>query len=171
MLTNAKPFTPIRSEPVSTQRAVSQPEPNAIYAEQVLLGVLLGCPDTIDSVVSMLDIEDFYAPQHREIYATLVSLAGSGGVLNYIAVQDRLRQTNSLEKAGGDHYLSELITSTPGSADSVSANKTAHASGLFYWAAASPLHGSITPHAVMITPTIRNDSRLKSQRSSRCNRP
>lgn len=119
MLTNAKPFTPIRSEPVSTQRAVSQPEPNAIYAEQVLLGVLLGCPDTIDSVVSMLDIEDFYAPQHREIYATLVSLAGSGGVLNYIAVQDRLRQTNSLEKAGGDHYLSELITSTPGSADSV----------------------------------------------------
>jgi replicative DNA helicase len=119
MLTNTKTIGPVNSGSQGGYKPLSQQEPNAIYAEQVLLGVLLGCPGSIDSVVSLLNVEDFYAPQHREIYSTLVNMAGNGGVVNYVAVQDRLRQMDALEKAGGDFYLTELVSNTPGSADSV----------------------------------------------------
>lgn len=59
--------------------------PHNIEAEKAVLGSMLlnGC-ECVDTALEKLMPDDFYQPLHRDIFATMVELAGSGLELTFI---------------------------------------------------------------------------------------
>lgn len=91
-------------------------EPASLPAEQAVIGVLLSRPELLDSVSQSLSSDDFYADQHRVVYAQMTEMAAAGETADFIAVQDRLQQNKLLDRAGGPAYLGDLVGAAPSGA-------------------------------------------------------
>jgi len=87
--------------------------PHALYAEQAVLGVLMGRPELLDSVVGRLKPQDYYVREHQILFDTMLQMHQSRSVVDFVGVQDRLNHTGSLEKVGGVAYLGQLIVQAP----------------------------------------------------------
>lgn len=87
--------------------------PHALYAEQAVLGVLMGRPELLDSVVGRLKPQDYYVREHQILFDTMLQMHQSRSVVDFVGVQDRLNHTGLLEKVGGVAYLGQLIVQAP----------------------------------------------------------
>lgn len=92
-------------------------EPNALLAEQAVIGVLLGRPELLNVVSPMLAKDDFYAEPHRVVYGVMIEMSAAGEIADFVGVQDRLMQVKMLDRVGGPSYLGELVVAAPSGAN------------------------------------------------------
>ena len=89
--------------------------PQAIEAEQSILGSMMLDNRVIDDISSELEIRDFYRSDHQAIYDEIIKLNGKGEAADVVTVSESLTNLGDLEQIGGLSYLSSLAKNTPNS--------------------------------------------------------
>lgn len=84
--------------------------PQAIDAEQAVLGAMLLDRDAVTDTIDVLHVESFYDPKHKEIFEAIKDLFGSTNPIDLLTVTQRLREKGKLEMAGNAVYLASLTT-------------------------------------------------------------
>jgi len=87
--------------------------PQAIEAEQSLLGALMLDKSAIIKMADFLRPEDFYKRTHQEIYRAMLEIFERGEPIDVLTSATRLSEKNLLENIGGNSYLTELVNSVP----------------------------------------------------------
>jgi len=91
--------------------------PFSLDAEQAVLGSVLIDPMCMSQVQVYLHPEHFFLPQHRSIFAAMVSIESVGGKIDPLLVLDRLKNENVYDDAGGRNYLFQLAQAVPSTAN------------------------------------------------------
>ena len=91
--------------------------PQSLEAEQATLGAMLLERDAIARVVTILEPADFYRDAHRLLYEAMVDLFNEGQAVDLVTLNERLRDRQQLDQAGGLPYLTELLEAVPTSAN------------------------------------------------------
>jgi replicative DNA helicase len=91
--------------------------PQSIEAEQSILGGVLLDNSALDQVLDIVREEDFYRDAHRKIFSTMVDMSGKDEAIDYLTLQERLKQRGQLEEVGGAGYISSLTDVIPTSAN------------------------------------------------------
>lgn len=79
--------------------------PQAVDAEEALLGICLVSPDTVHEL--KITPEMFYKDSHKKIYEVMVELSRKGPI-DIVSVMNRLRDKGELDSIGGPVYLAKL---------------------------------------------------------------
>lgn len=85
--------------------------PQAIEAEQSVLGSVLIDPNSIIQVADALSAEDFYRQQHGMIWAAMLSMFTKRIPIDLVTIGDELGE--SLQVVGGSSYLAGLMSIVP----------------------------------------------------------
>jgi len=97
--------------------ALGRIPPQSLEAEQSVLGSMLIDKEVIPVVMEILKSEDFYRPDHREIYDVIIELFDKAQPIDLITVSERLKLHGKLELVGGLEYLSNIATAVPTTAN------------------------------------------------------
>lgn len=87
--------------------------PQAIEAEQSILGSMMLDNRVIDEVSTELESRDFYRNDHQTIYTEIIRLDGKGEAADVVTVSESLGHNGALDKVGGLAYLGALAKNTP----------------------------------------------------------
>ncbi|GAB4076087.1 replicative DNA helicase [Nostocoides australiense] len=91
--------------------------PQDVHAEQSVLGGMLLSKDAIGDVAEELKSTDFYRPAHELIYDAIIDLFSRGEPVDAITVADEMTKRGTLQRAGGQAYLHDLIQAVPTAAN------------------------------------------------------
>jgi replicative DNA helicase len=91
--------------------------PQAVEAEQSILGAMMLSKDAIADVVELVRPGDFYRPAHQLIYDAVLDLYSRGEPADAVTVSAELTHTGQLVRAGGAPYLHTLISLVPTAAN------------------------------------------------------
>ena len=86
-------------------------------AERAVLGGLMLETERFDTVIQVINENDFQGKDHQIIFQSMSELIEDNKPLDPIIVSEQLDNKNSLNKVGGKNYLIELATSTPTAAN------------------------------------------------------
>ncbi len=92
-------------------------QPYSVEAEQAVLGAMIMDPACISEVATELDANNFYIPQHREIYSAITSMYELNQAVDFVSLLERLKKSGTYDEAGGKAYLTSLVQSVPSSAN------------------------------------------------------
>jgi replicative DNA helicase len=87
--------------------------PQAVDAEQSVLGSILIDADAILKVADFLHAPDFYRQQHADIYESMLVLHGQREPIDLVTLADELARRERLEPIGGPAYLATLMNAVP----------------------------------------------------------
>jgi replicative DNA helicase len=87
--------------------------PQAVEAEQSVLGSILIDADAILRVAEFLKPGDFYRAQHGDIYEAMLALHGQREPIDLVTLADELERRGRLEPSGGAGYLADLMNAVP----------------------------------------------------------
>lgn len=87
--------------------------PQAVEAEQSVLGSILIDGDAILKVGDFLKAVDFYRSQHADVYEAMLALHGQREPIDLVTLGDELRRRDRLEAVGGPGYLTSLMNAVP----------------------------------------------------------
>ena len=87
--------------------------PQAVEAEQSVLGSILIDPEAILKVAEFLHPPDFYRQQHSDIYEAMLGLHGQREPIDLVTLGDELARRDRLEPIGGPAYLASLMNLVP----------------------------------------------------------
>lgn len=87
--------------------------PNALDAEQCLLGAVLLSADAVDAAAEILTAPDFYRPGHGVVFTAALAVHESGRGADPVAVGAELDRRGQLAGVGGLPYLHTLMASVP----------------------------------------------------------
>jgi len=93
--------------------------PHSVEAEQAVIASILIDNRSLDRIVHIINIDDFYIPYNRLIIQKIFELQEEGKVIDLVTLADRLISENLIEKAGGIEYISTLVNILPNSANVV----------------------------------------------------
>lgn len=91
--------------------------PQAIEAEQSVLGGLMLDNKVWDIIGDRISEDDFYRKEHRLIFRAIRELADQEKPFDVITLMDVLKRDDKLEDAGGLQYLGTLAKDTPSAAN------------------------------------------------------
>ena len=91
--------------------------PQALEAEQSLLGGLMLDNRRWDEVHDEVGVSDFYSHNHRLIFEAIRGLLSKIVPADVITVSEWLEQNGSLEDSGGLSYIGNLASNTPSTAN------------------------------------------------------
>ena len=91
--------------------------PQAVEAEQSVLGAMMLSKDAIADVVEVIRPGDFYRPAHQQIYDSVLDLYSRGEPADAVTVSNELTRTGQLSRVGGAPYLHTLISLVPTAAN------------------------------------------------------
>ena len=94
-----------------------QAPPSSIDAERSVIGTCLQDASAVCEITEQLEPEDFYTPEHREIYAAICQLAKTGKAVDLMTVGGVLTVSGSLNTVGGPAYLLECVRFVPTAAN------------------------------------------------------
>ena len=92
---------------------LSRLPPQALEAEQSVLGGLLLDSRRWDEVAEAVKAEDFYTPKHRQIFSAISSLREQDEAIDVVTTSEWLDRNGLLNDIGGLNYLGELANNTP----------------------------------------------------------
>ena len=92
-------------------------KPNSLEAERSVLGAMLQDADAVLKAVEHLRREDFYQPQHQEIYDAILAVHRRQLAVDLVTVDEELSRRGSLDGIGGTGYLMELCQFVPTTAN------------------------------------------------------
>lgn len=84
----------------------------SIDLERNLIGLAMTEPDGFMLADPYVATEDFYQPEHREIWEAMLQLSKEDTTTNLVNVTAVLRRRNALHLAGGASYVSDLVAAT-----------------------------------------------------------
>ncbi len=91
--------------------------PQAVEAEQSVLGAMLLSKEAIGKAVVLLDESCFYRVEHQQIFQAIITLYDANKPVDLITLTHELRKRRKLKEAGGRVYLMNLLESTPTAAN------------------------------------------------------
>ncbi len=91
--------------------------PNSVEAEQSVLGAMLQDANAVLQAAEALLPEDFYQPQHKEIFDSMIKLHKEQSPVDFITVDSELSRRGTLEGVGGTEYLLRLVQYVPTTAN------------------------------------------------------
>lgn len=91
--------------------------PQALEAEQSTLGAMMLSQEAIEEAAAILQPADFYSPQNRAIFETIVSMTCRSQPVDSVTLRAELTAIKKLEVAGGLPYLGSLLHIVPTSAN------------------------------------------------------
>ncbi|HKZ14406.1 MAG TPA: DnaB-like helicase N-terminal domain-containing protein [Solirubrobacterales bacterium] len=86
-----------------------------VDAEKAVLGAMLVNSAAVATVIGsvQLTVEEFAFDRNREVYASICGLHGRGVPIEEGLVVADLKDLGALDRAGGQHYVSELAATVP----------------------------------------------------------
>lgn len=94
-----------------------RPYPHSVEAERALLGGLLQEPDKLLEIGDVLGPDDFYRPDHGELYRLLTTMADQGKAIDLVTLPRHLASEGREERYGGIAYVMELPEHAPSTAN------------------------------------------------------
>ncbi|MDT4959120.1 MAG: replicative helicase, partial [Pseudonocardiales bacterium] len=91
--------------------------PQAVEAEQSVLGAMMLSKDAIADAVEVVRPGDFYRPAHQLVFDAILDLYGRGEPADPITVSAELTRAGQLVRAGGANYLHTLVNTVPTAAN------------------------------------------------------
>ncbi|MCE8424132.1 MAG: hypothetical protein J5U16_09430, partial [Candidatus Methanoperedens sp.] len=91
--------------------------PQNLEAEQSVIGGILLDNQSLNSVLEILNVEDFYSEAHRKIFTAIVELYDKNEPSDLITLSNILKSKNQLDQAGGVSYLASLVDNVPSAAN------------------------------------------------------
>jgi replicative DNA helicase len=85
--------------------------PQAIEAEQSVLGSILQNAEALNIGIEMLKEEYFYLPRHRKIFAAIRKLYENSSAIDLLTVPEELTNRGQLDDVGGRKYILDLSDS------------------------------------------------------------
>ena len=82
-------------------------------AEAAVLGAVMQSPTALTEVAPLLTGEDFYLPRHELVWDAVCALADAGEGVDPITVGDCMRRAGTLDRAGGQVLLFDLVAAVP----------------------------------------------------------
>lgn len=82
--------------------------PQNVEAEQSVLGALLIDKESVFKISNILQPEDFYRDDHKEVYRAIIALNEKRTPVDLVTLTEELRQSKKLDAAGGAVYLTTL---------------------------------------------------------------
>lgn len=101
------------AETSKTDDLLNQQPPHNIDIEKALLASLMSIEEAYDKVSEIVTKDDFYAGRHQHIFTAIAHLASVGEPYDTVMVHDWLDAQNLLKSAGGDSYLSDILSQSP----------------------------------------------------------
>lgn len=86
-------------------------EPHHLAAEAAVLGAILMDNNAFQRVAEFLRADDFYAPAHKEIFASASRLIEAGRVADGVTLKEHFERADQLSHIGGAAYLADLLKS------------------------------------------------------------
>jgi replicative DNA helicase len=102
---------------VEAQAEPLRKPPQSIEAEQSVLGGVLLDNSALDQVLDIVREEDFYRDAHRKIFGAMLDMSSKDEAIDYLTLQERLKQRGQIEEVGGAGYISSLTDVIPTSAN------------------------------------------------------
>ena len=100
--------------------------PQALEAEQSVLGGLLLDNRRWDDITELVSPEDFYSRHHRSIFTAIRELYENEYPVDVVTASEWLQKSGKLEEIGGLAYLGFLAKNTPSTANLVSYARIVH---------------------------------------------
>jgi replicative DNA helicase len=91
--------------------------PQAVDVEMAVLGAMFLDRDAVNLAAENLTESYFYKASHRKIFSAMMELFEKDAEIDPISVADVLKRRNQFEEIGGHVYLTEIVNSTPTSAN------------------------------------------------------
>ena len=87
--------------------------PFSMPAEQSLLGSVLIDPASLNEVADLLNSEDFYLSEHKQIYLAMHELFLANSEIDVVTLIDMLVVKGIYDKSGGEDYIRTLTEAVP----------------------------------------------------------
>jgi replicative DNA helicase len=91
--------------------------PQAVDVEMAVLGAMFLDRDAVNLAAENLTENYFYKASHRKIFSAMMELFEEDAEIDPISVANVLKRRNQFEEIGGHVYLTEIVNSTPTSAN------------------------------------------------------
>jgi len=101
-------------------------QPQAIEAEQAILGAILLESNAIDKVADLLTADAFYQTANQKIYAAILNLQKKQRNIDIITVTEELKANNDIESVGGAYYIARLTNDIVSAANILNHAKIVH---------------------------------------------
>lgn len=92
-------------------------QPQAIEAEQAVLGSMLISKEAVSKAFQWLSANNLYKDAHVRIFSCMIALFEKGEPIDTVSVVDRLKKKKELESVGGAYYITGLVESVPTTAN------------------------------------------------------
>ena len=87
--------------------------PFSMPAEQSLLGAVLIDPASLNEVADLLNAEDFYLSEHKQIYLAMQELFLTNSEIDVVTLINMLVVKGIYDKSGGEDYIRTLTEAVP----------------------------------------------------------
>ncbi len=91
--------------------------PHSSEAEVSVLGAMLQDSGAVLRALELLTADDFYLPEHRELFMAMASLSREHTPVDLVTVHTELARRGTLEGAGGDANLLRILNAVPATAN------------------------------------------------------
>ena len=91
--------------------------PFSLEAEQSLLGYILIDPMCMDEIAPLISAEDFYVPEHTEIFRAMQSMYLKSKNIDVVTLIDELVKSGTYDESGGREYLRLVAEAVPTAAN------------------------------------------------------
>ena len=91
--------------------------PNSVEAEISVLGAMLQDSGAVLRAVEQLKPEDFYQPEHREIFSVMAEMNAQQMPIDLVTLQAEMNRRGALERVGGNQYLMKILQDVPTTAN------------------------------------------------------
>lgn len=87
--------------------------PFSLEAEQSLLGSVLIDPQCMDDIAALVSADDFYVPEHTEIFRAMQSMYLKSKNIDVVTLIEELVRSGTYDEAGGREYLKLVAQTVP----------------------------------------------------------
>jgi len=91
--------------------------PNSVEAEISVLGAMLQVSTAVIQAVEQLNPDDFYQPEHREIFQAMADMNRQQMPIDLVTLQAEMARRGTLDGIGGTVYLMKLVSEVPTAAN------------------------------------------------------
>lgn len=91
--------------------------PFSLIAEQSLLGAIMIDPESIREVADLINSDDFYIEEHKQIYLAMHEMFLTDNDIDLVTLVDTLVRKGIYDKSGGEDYIHTIGEVVPGSSN------------------------------------------------------
>lgn len=102
---------------MSMDELLSRQVPQSLEAEQSVLGSMLIDERCVPDVIALLQPDEFYLQQNRDIFETIYTMFNFSQHIDPVTVLDKMKERGVYDEAHSYDYISQLLQITPTAAN------------------------------------------------------